>query len=380
MNTSLFRNSDKIQLNIGAVSLNTIKAVIESSSEIDSFDFSLIASRRQIESAKLGCGYVNNFSTEDFAKYVRNYPGLIHSLKLARDHGGPFQRSDESTLRLPEALMMAKRSYEVDISSGFNRIHIEPEKAVSNDQIKSLEKFIDITKQLVGYCLEIKKKYSIDKLDFEIGTDEGIAKQFTLKDWDLFAATLISYFEENNEAPPSTISIPLGTKVINNSNLANYYSNTELAQLQEKINATLNLANKYGLQLKLHNADFLSKEMLNFYLSNGVININIAPELGVFESSLIVKILRDHHLEHLAQKFIGLAYTSNNWAKWINDHKKFSEYECGIAAGHYIFSSPNFMSLKQEMQETGQVNDLDAMLVGEIKSHIKNYIPINEKK
>ncbi len=365
--------NDWVQLNIGAVSLNTIRAVIESASEVNATNLSLIASRRQVESASLGNGYVNNFSTEVFTKYVRNYPGRAHSLKIARDHGGPYQRSDESALSLPGALIAIKESYEVDIINGFSLIHIDPEKAVSHDQVNSLEKFIDITKQLVGFCLEIKKKYLIEKLDFEIGTDEGITKQFTIEDWDVFASSLMSYFEESNEPPPSFISIPLGTKVINNSNIANDYSDAELVQLHERINSALSLANKYGLELKLHNADFLSEKILNFYLSHGVSNINIAPEFGVFESRLIIRTLKDNNLEHLAHKFINLAYESNKWARWINDHKKFDIFECGIAAGHYIFSTPEFMRLKQEIVESGKVGDLDTILIKEMKKFIKEY-------
>ena len=55
----------------------------------------LIASRRQIESEKLGRGYVNNWSTEEFAEYVRKEMIKIIKLYLCRDHGGPYQNEDE---------------------------------------------------------------------------------------------------------------------------------------------------------------------------------------------------------------------------------------------------------------------------------------------
>jgi len=368
----------KKKLNIGAVSLNTIKAVLELSSEITTVNYSLISSRRQIEAASLGSGYVNNFSTEDFAKFVRDCQGQTSTLKLGRDHGGPYQRSDESKLTLHDSLVVSKKSFEVDIASGYSHIHIDPEKAISHNNINNLEEFISISKQLVGYCLEIKKRYAIKELDFEIGTDEGFAKHLTLNDWDLFVSSLVLFFDTKNEPPPLILTMPLGTKVINNSNLANYYSDTELEKLQEKVDAALNLSTKYGLQLKLHNSDFLSREMLDFYLSHGISNFNIAPELGVHESNLIVNILKAQDLEHLAQKFIELSYSTNNWKRWINDQEKFSKNDCGIAAGHYIYSTLGFKQLKQEIIETGKVGDLDSMLVSEIKKLIKNYFSINE--
>jgi D-tagatose-1,6-bisphosphate aldolase subunit GatZ/KbaZ len=368
----------KLRLNIGAVSLNTIKAVIQTSSEITAVDYSLIASRRQIDTASLGHGYVNNFSTEDFVKFVRCYPGNASTLKLARDHGGPYQRDDESALTLHEALLAVKKSYEADISSGFNLIHIEPEKAVSHNELNSIEKFIEISKQLIGFCFEFKEKYPTKEFDFEIGTDEGVAKKFTVNDWDLFVSSLASFFQEKNQSPNFMLSMPLGTKVIDNSNLANSYSSTEIALLHEKVGKSVNLANKYGLQLKLHNADFLSKEMLNFYLSHGISNINIAPELGVLESKLIFNILKSHNFEHLSRKFMSLAYNSKNWKRWISDPEKLGMHECGIAAGHYIFSTPGFIQLKQEILETTKVGDLDTIIVSEIKKYIKHYLPRNE--
>ena len=57
----------------------------------------LIPSRRQVETEKLGGGYV--WTTEEFSKTVKAYDTKKKVL-MARDHGGPFQGSNEE--KVPE--------------------------------------------------------------------------------------------------------------------------------------------------------------------------------------------------------------------------------------------------------------------------------------
>ena len=56
-------------LGIGPMSKNCVDVIIELVNTYD-IPLMLIASRRQIESAELGGGYVNNWSTEKFSEYI----------------------------------------------------------------------------------------------------------------------------------------------------------------------------------------------------------------------------------------------------------------------------------------------------------------------
>ena len=56
-------------LGVGPMSLNCINATIDLANDYDVPIF-LIASRRQIDSEEFGCGYVNNWSTQEYSKYV----------------------------------------------------------------------------------------------------------------------------------------------------------------------------------------------------------------------------------------------------------------------------------------------------------------------
>jgi len=77
-------------LGVGPMSINCVDAAIELSNEND-VPIILIASRRQIDSEEFGGGYVNNWTTEQFARYVTEHDKKGKIL-LARDHGGPSHR------------------------------------------------------------------------------------------------------------------------------------------------------------------------------------------------------------------------------------------------------------------------------------------------
>ncbi len=79
-------------LGIGPMSKNCVDSTIKISNKHD-VPIMIIASRRQIECKEFGGGYVNNWSTEDFSKYVEKND-IKGNIILCRDHGGPFQGKD----------------------------------------------------------------------------------------------------------------------------------------------------------------------------------------------------------------------------------------------------------------------------------------------
>jgi tagatose-1,6-bisphosphate aldolase non-catalytic subunit AgaZ/GatZ len=113
-------------LGIGPMSVNCVDATVELSNEY-TVPFMLIASRRQIDSEQFNGGYVNNWTTSEFANYVRNKDKNANII-LCRDHGGPWQNSEEKkkNMSLDLAMKSAKESYKKDIDAGFEIIHIDP--------------------------------------------------------------------------------------------------------------------------------------------------------------------------------------------------------------------------------------------------------------
>ena len=80
----------------------------------------MIASRRQIGSEYINNGYVNNWSTREFSKYVRSIDKKKNII-LARDHGGPWQGDKNIEKKLDEkgTIKNALKSFFDDIDNNF---------------------------------------------------------------------------------------------------------------------------------------------------------------------------------------------------------------------------------------------------------------------
>ena len=71
-------------LGAGPMSINCVDAAVELANEY-AIPLMLIASRRQIDSEQFNGGYVNNWTTSEFANYVRNKDKGANII-LSRDH------------------------------------------------------------------------------------------------------------------------------------------------------------------------------------------------------------------------------------------------------------------------------------------------------
>ena len=65
------KNKKCTLLGVGPMSKNITESAIEIANDFN-IPLMLIASRRQIDSEEFGGGYVNNWTTKEFAKFVRN--------------------------------------------------------------------------------------------------------------------------------------------------------------------------------------------------------------------------------------------------------------------------------------------------------------------
>ena len=108
---SFWRKRHCTLLGVGPMSINCVNATIELANDHE-VPILMIASRRQIDSEEFGGGYVNNWKTNEFARYVTEKDKKCKIL-LARDHGGPWQSQIdvENKLSLKNAMKMAKKSF-----------------------------------------------------------------------------------------------------------------------------------------------------------------------------------------------------------------------------------------------------------------------------
>lgn len=363
-------------LGVGPMSKNCVDAAIELSNDYE-IPLLLIASRRQIEAGCFGGGYVNNWSTESFAEYV-----IEHDLKgkiiLARDHGGPWQNTfeKERKLSLRKAMESAKRSFQVDIESGFEMIHIDASVDIFSDL--SVDETLSRIFELYEFCWSIAQQNK-RKIMFEIGSEEQSGSTHNQFDTEYVISETINFCKKNDFPAPSFVVIQTGTKVLETKNVGTFDTPIRIQNelpAEIEVPKMLEICNKYNVFLKQHNTDYLSDEALAWHPKLGIHSANVAPEFGVAETLAFIEILKKYKLNNLIENFIKVSYESKKWEKWMLPNSKAGRMEKAVIAGHYVFSDPEFVEIKSHaITELQSHNiDLDEYLKAQIKKSIMRYL------
>lgn len=359
-------------LGIGPVSKNCVDAAIEIANEYD-FPVMLIASRRQIDSEKIACGYVNNWSTREFIKYVRKKQKK-DNLILARDHGGQWQNNIETERKLnfKEATESAKLSFTEDIDAGMDIIHIDPSIDIY-EQI-SFDKIFERFAQLYLYCSDYAKKTE-KNVEFETGTEEQNIFLNTPEHFSMVLNQISSFCRENNLKNPLFTVTQIGTKVMETKNIG-ILNNPNNSNLILSIKNLCSCAMNQNYLIKIHNADYLNKDVISLFPKLKISSANIAPEFGVCETKSFLNLTEKYNLPDIKNEFLSLSYKSEKWRKWIMTEAITSDEEKAIIAGHYIFSTDEFLKLKDQAQKRLKQIDIDQILKNDVKEKILYYINI----
>ncbi|WP_126455338.1 class II D-tagatose-bisphosphate aldolase non-catalytic subunit [Sulfuriflexus mobilis] len=363
-------------LGVGPMSVNCVDAAIELANT-HNIPLFLIASRRQIDSDEFGGGYVNNWSTADFASYVidRDTKGKI---LLARDHGGPWQNSKEieEDLSLRRAMESAKSSYLADIEAGFQVLHIDP--SVDIHDRPAVDEVLDRVFELYEFCWTQAQKLGKEVI-FEIGTEEQSGSTNSQEELDYTLSAMQNFCKKNNFPAPTFVVIQCGTRVMEMRNIGSFDVPIRVADelpAEIQLPKMIDICNRYGIFMKEHNTDYLSDTALQWHPRLGIHAANVAPEFGVSETRALMSVLEENGLNKLAEKFLQLSYDSNKWSKWMIEGTLATDRDRAIIAGHYNFSNPECIELKAEASKKliSKGIDLDQFLKGQVKQAIMRYL------
>ncbi len=358
-------------LGVGPMSLNCVDAAIDIANE-NNIPLMLIASRRQIDSEEFGGGYVNNWTTQDYADYVidRDKKGKIF---LARDHGGPWQNEKEKNdkLSLRRAMESAKRSYKADIKAGFQILHIDPSVDIHGKP--TVDDILDRIYELYEYCWNEAQKLGTEII-FEVGTEEQSGSTNTQEELEYTLSKLKSFCKNNHLPFPTFVVIQTGTRVMETCNVGSFDSPFRVANelpAEIQIPKMIEICNRYDILMKEHNTDYLSNESLTWHPRFGIHAANVAPEFGVAETNALITLLENHGKKKLVEDFLEIAYNSGKWEKWMLPDTKATDRHRAVIAGHYIFSTEEFSELKQKAAES--IAEIDIFLKEEVKKSIMRY-------
>jgi hypothetical protein len=307
----------KSKLCWGPMSKNIVDSLIKYANNTDTF-ITIIPSRRQIE---WDGGYVNNWKTEDFCKYVKENTDKI---ALQRDHAGPGQGYNDDD---------GYKSLEYDCKY-FDAIHLDPWK-----KYPKLEDGIKWTIDMINFCYDKN-----NKLYFEVGTEEAI-RPFTSEEINMMLQILKSELSEEVFNRIIFCVIQSGTALQDGLNIGKY-NNIRLKEM-------INVVKKYELLSKEHNGDYMKKEIMEDRFNNNLDSLNIAPEIGVFETKKILELLNEEDFN----KMYKICLDSKKWVKWVSKDFKPEENKKKLVeiCGHYVFSYPKFLELKIKINSVDEI-------------------------
>jgi len=307
------------KLCLGPMSINIIDSIIDFSNKTGTY-VTFIPSRRQIE---WNGGYVNNWTTEDFSNYIKSKSRYVC---IQRDHGGPGQGSlDDDGY---ESLKHDCKFYD--------SIHIDPWKKYS--------RFADGLKwtiDLLNFCYQENPN-----LYYEVGTEEAIRK-FTAEEVEKLLYEVKKSVKKEIFERILFCVIQSGTALKNGINTGNYNDN--------RLIKMINVVKTYKKLSKEHNGDYMDKDIMIDRFSNGLDSLNIAPELGVVETKIILEDLKNKNLTEKIELFYKMCLDSDKWKKWVSDDfiPENNKEKLIEICGHYVFSHPCFNEIK--MIEDGEI-------------------------
>lgn len=363
-------------LGVGPMSLNCVDAVIELANEHE-VPILLIASRRQIDSAQFGGGYVNQWTTQGLADYVLDHDKKGKVL-LARDHGGPWQNTKEveAGLTLRRAMVSAKDSFRADIEAGFQILHLDPSVDIHGQP--SIDEILDRLFELYEFCWSEAQRQR-QEIIFEIGTEEQSGSTNSLDELTYTLQSVQRFCRENHLPQPTFIVLQTGTRVMETRNVGSLDTPFRVAHelpAEIQVPKMIEICNQHNILMKEHNTDYLSDSTLQWHPRLGIHAANVAPEFGVTETRALLDVLEGNGLSRLAEDFLQLAYTSRKWEKWVIDRAACTPRDCAIMAGHYVFSTPECLDIKARAAAMlkGRGIDLEKRLRESVKTAILRYL------
>lgn len=297
------------------MSKNIVDALIELNSE----NFGIIATRRQID---FDGGYVNNWDTKTFHDYIKSKIKTI----LKRDHGGPGQgKVDDDGM---ESLKYDSQYFDV--------VHLDPWKKYNQSWSEGAKKTLDI----INVLYEINPN-----LKYEICTEEAIIYLST-SDIENILKYLKNNLSEGAFANIEYVVIQsgVGLDLMSMKNTGKFS--------QSRLKEMIELVNSFGKKTKEHNGDYLNYDELKLRFDTGLTSLNIGPEIAQIETLTYLEYMDNEQIDD----FYKICLDSKKWERWVTKDFDINDKKTLIqVCGHYCYNSYNLP----------QINDI-------IKSKIKD--------
>lgn len=336
---------------LGPMSRNVVDAIITYSNRLRS-PIPIIASRRQVDAEEFGGGYVNQWNSRTFAEYIAaRDKGYVH---ICRDHGGPWQGTGEISLSRTAAMKRAKAALLDDLVNGFNILHLDPSIHSESQTEKDV---LDMLFELYAFVCDTARHLG-RRIEIEVGAEQQSGRYSDAHELVSFLRSVTQFCEQENYQKPLFCVVQTGTlvKEMRNVGLTEGRRNESVDQryavdtMEKMVRHLVDIAWISGVFVKEHNGDYLSDGSMALRRRLGVGGVNIAPELGVFESKTLVRLCLEFDQRELLEQMLEVFYESKKWEKWLSEQSQASDFDRAIIAGHYTFSAPEFLEVKERLE------------------------------
>lgn len=344
-----------------------------------------IATPRQVDVE----GSYTGWTQKQFVQDVRNIArkaGYNGRIFFERDHGGPWQRPQDRSLSLNEAMSMAKRTYRADIDAGFHILHID----VTVDREKAAEalsagEMAGRTIELISECESYRLGRRLPPVSYEVGSDEPGSNLFSLNKIEEYVRLVRSGLREKGleHVWKNVVYVvaDTGTK-IEGGKQAGIFNGSRALDL-------FDLAGRFGLKLKQHHTDYLDNDQLAELPKAGVAGANVGPEFSQAEYEGLAELEAEVIKRSGGRVRAGFLETvkvalnkTEWWRRWfpgiekICDLMKKEQREIVLACGRYVQNDESVRHARRELYRNAikwDVSDPQRYIVDRIKMAMSRY-------
>ncbi len=376
-------------LGVCPMSKDIVKAYFEVCDE-EGLIPTFIVTPRQVDTDR---GYTG-FNQEGFVDYLHNASGEAGydgPIIIERDHGGPYENPGHFKLSLDEAIIKAKETYRADIAAGFNVLHIDcsyidEEKAGVKLTPTDIAEY---TADFMEDCENYRRGNGIPPVAYEIGSDDPESGLSDLEKTESFVKILrkkliekkLGYVWDN----VIYLVVDTGTRLQAGKQAGKFDIDVQRAADE--------LASKYGLYLKQHEADYLEDSDLDKMAEPLIMGVNVGPEFAkaeyealewlerqINEKTEAVGGARSNFMETVREKLAA----TDRWQRWFegavsfedltDEQKRLACLECGryVQMDEEVIRARNRLyDLAKELSVT---DDPEDFVIGEIKRGISRFV------
>ena len=350
-------------------SITVLKASLQSAKR-NNAPIKFAATLNQVDSD----GGYTGFTPKEFVDTIREEARVINftgPVIVAIDHGGPWLKDKHrlENWNYEESMAAVKKTFEEAIEAGYDLIHVDPTVDISLPKGESIriEVVAERTIELIVHCETFRRSKGLDKIAYEVGTEEVHGGLADMKVFNRFLVLLKQGLEENGltNTWPCFVVGKVGTDLH-----TTLFDPVVAAELTRAVQP-------FGSKIKGHYSD--SVDNPEAYPASGMGAANIGPEFtereydGLIELRGIEAVLFSEgklaKLSEMKERLWEAVIESGRWKKWLGEEESEDDFyalnpdrqEWLIKTGcRYIWENPEVVAARARLYANMNLSGIKA--------------------